>query len=206
MFGDIHGDPGFIPLAEELLETGVKLVFLGDYVDRGPESQRVWSWIREHLGEIVALRGNHEADGYMGSIGPSDPLWDRLPLFHEDRGFLAVHGILPVDGIEAWREGRIEDWLEDNWWVVLWYSPDPEVNWMRGLPPRAGTDPDEINRLLDRSLLRGHDPFLLPGGIWGKIITLSGSELYGIRLAVVEDSVRLVEGRRWKEVYRELRL
>src|ERR1700741_1390119 len=65
--GDIHGETEHLfkvlgalpPLDEE--DT---LVFLGDYVDRGPRSKQVVDFIRgfakEKKAKVVALRGNHE--------------------------------------------------------------------------------------------------------------------------------------------------
>jgi len=37
-----------------------RYVFLGDYVDRGPDSKRVVDIIKKIPGEVVTLRGNHE--------------------------------------------------------------------------------------------------------------------------------------------------
>jgi serine/threonine protein phosphatase 1 len=70
--GDIHGDIGALHrvlarLPELCAEDTI--VFLGDYVDRGPHSREVVDLIRvtlpTHLkAKIVALRGNHE-DGWL---------------------------------------------------------------------------------------------------------------------------------------------
>ena len=62
--GDIHGCltslttlMGAVPLSE-----GDRLVLLGDYIDRGPDSKGVIDWVLEtrRTMEVVALRGNHE--------------------------------------------------------------------------------------------------------------------------------------------------
>src|SRR5262245_54101820 len=65
--GDIHGDLGALdrvlagmqPLTEE--DT---VVFLGDYVDRGPDSrgvvERVQEFLRDSPTHTITLRGNHE--------------------------------------------------------------------------------------------------------------------------------------------------
>ncbi|MFG6584667.1 metallophosphoesterase [Sulfitobacter sp. 1A12779] len=66
--GDIHGCAG---LLEELLEklgavaTGEEVcVFLGDYIDRGPDGQgvltRLFSLSRQYPDKVVCLMGNHE--------------------------------------------------------------------------------------------------------------------------------------------------
>ncbi|MCC7381133.1 MAG: metallophosphoesterase [Deltaproteobacteria bacterium] len=62
--GDIHGCADELDelLAELPLDAHSTLVFLGDYIDRGPESRRVVDRIlalkEEHA--VVCLRGNHE--------------------------------------------------------------------------------------------------------------------------------------------------
>jgi serine/threonine protein phosphatase 1 len=66
--GDIHGDLTHLEaLFERLpaLDGGDTLVFLGDYVDRGPQSAEVVDFIRTRLpartpAKVVALRGSHE--------------------------------------------------------------------------------------------------------------------------------------------------
>jgi serine/threonine protein phosphatase 1 len=67
--GDIHGN---LPHLEQLLEEikpafnlrNDTLVFLGDYIDRGPGSQGVVDFIlrlRREFPHVVCLKGNHEA-------------------------------------------------------------------------------------------------------------------------------------------------
>lgn len=67
--GDIHGCLHFL---EELLDevqpdlTRDRLIFIGDYIDRGPESKRVVDYIinlrrRYPRENIICLKGNHEA-------------------------------------------------------------------------------------------------------------------------------------------------
>jgi len=62
--GDIHGclkSLGTLATFVQL-SAGDRLVFLGDYVDRGPDSRGVIDWILETRKsiEVIALRGNHE--------------------------------------------------------------------------------------------------------------------------------------------------
>src|SRR5215208_404360 len=82
--GDIHGD--YYALERVLgklpqLRAGDSLVFMGDYIDRGPKSKEVVERIRklpdETRAQVVALRGNHEdawlrilADGWPEFILP----------------------------------------------------------------------------------------------------------------------------------------
>lgn len=63
--GDIHGESGKLDELLDLLplEQGDKLVFLGDYVDRGPDAravvERLLELRRHH--DCVFLLGNHES-------------------------------------------------------------------------------------------------------------------------------------------------
>ena len=65
--GDIHGDVDHLErLLAKLppLAADDAVVFLGDYVDRGPASRqvidRIESFRQDFAGRLVTLRGNHE--------------------------------------------------------------------------------------------------------------------------------------------------
>src|ERR1700728_3683858 len=65
--GDIHGDTNALFELLSRLPTLTEkdsIVFVGDYLDRGPSSAQVIDYIRrlpEHSpAQVVALRGNHE--------------------------------------------------------------------------------------------------------------------------------------------------
>lgn len=78
-FGDIHGCyPAAAKAVEISEELGAKVIFLGDYVDRGPSAVKTLrSLIRakENHPDWLFLRGNHEQmllDLIMGTANPSD--------------------------------------------------------------------------------------------------------------------------------------
>jgi serine/threonine protein phosphatase 1 len=62
--GDIHGCFTALRTLAEFVPIGPedRLITLGDYVDRGPDSAAVIDWLihREEQGGLVAIRGNHE--------------------------------------------------------------------------------------------------------------------------------------------------
>lgn len=62
--GDIHGCFDALIALIDAVQPGADdtLVFLGDYVDRGPESRGVIEWLLEESQrrELICLRGNHE--------------------------------------------------------------------------------------------------------------------------------------------------
>jgi serine/threonine protein phosphatase 1 len=80
--GDVHGCAALLEkllglIAEDSAGAAARLIFLGDYVDRGPDSKRVidiLSSLRDERPSTVFLMGNHEramldflADGQMGA-------------------------------------------------------------------------------------------------------------------------------------------
>lgn len=74
VIGDIHGCLDELRcLIEGLpLESGDRMVFLGDYIDRGPDSKGVVTYVLElqqqNNLELVFLKGNHE-DMFMAYLG-----------------------------------------------------------------------------------------------------------------------------------------
>ena len=72
--GDIHGCLdmlcGLLDFVN--LAPNDRLVFLGDYVDRGPDSRRLLDWLIDQGGrrEIITLRGNHEILMMQSRINP----------------------------------------------------------------------------------------------------------------------------------------
>lgn len=62
--GDIHGCYNSLRTLESYVafESEDRIITLGDYVDRGPDTKKVLEWLiqRDSLGNLIALRGNHE--------------------------------------------------------------------------------------------------------------------------------------------------
>src|SRR4051812_3774703 len=67
--GDIHGNleklDALLPQLLERARPGDSLVFVGDYIDRGPDSRGVVERVIEMqegawLGPVITLKGNHE--------------------------------------------------------------------------------------------------------------------------------------------------
>ena len=120
--GDIHGCLGPLRLLVERLPPGPELIFLGDYVDRGPDSAQVL----RYLGRLSRqrpcrfLKGNHEdmmtkatgAESAIGfwllnggeatlrSYGMEAFRWRRLP---DRAGFLLPDRPF-LDALEPWAE------------------------------------------------------------------------------------------------------
>jgi serine/threonine protein phosphatase 1 len=83
VIGDIHGDLDAlfrVLSAFPELDAGDTIVFVGDYLDRGPKSKGVVDYVRalptQTKAKVVALRGNHE-DAWLRVI---DQGWPEFSL------------------------------------------------------------------------------------------------------------------------------
>lgn len=100
--GDIHGCLDELSrLLEALpLEDSDRLIFLGDYVDRGPDSKGVVSylmeWQRKGKQEMIFLKGNHE-DMFLAYLGLPGRYGDMF-LFNGGGATLSSYGISPKNG------------------------------------------------------------------------------------------------------------
>lgn len=164
VFGDTHG---CLTQLEDLVrlceidagESQIKFVFLGDYIDRGPNSRGVVEFLiklQDHLPDhVVCLKGNHE---------------DMLLAALED-------------------EGREEHWLRNGGTQTLYSYQVPSVidlprrhlDWFRSLPTfyddgmrffvHAGVHPDRpLDGQDERHLLWIREPFLSSDKNFGRLL------------------------------------
>jgi serine/threonine protein phosphatase 1 len=113
VIGDIHGcAKEFICLVEALpLEPDDLVVFLGDYVDRGPDSKGVISylieWRQRALQRLVFLKGNHE-DMFLSYLGLPGS-YGEMFLFNGGGQTLASYGIPRVAEAREATRARIPE-------------------------------------------------------------------------------------------------
>jgi serine/threonine protein phosphatase 1 len=133
-FGDIHGDlEGLERVFSRLpaLEAGDTVVFVGDYLDRGPRSAQVIEFVRnlqrKGPARVIALRGNHE-DAWLRVI---DRGWPEFVL-PTGNGCLAAMrsftGATPPEPDEKPKSGE-----EKSLMTGAFFPPDV-VEWMKELP------------------------------------------------------------------------
>jgi serine/threonine protein phosphatase 1 len=97
VIGDIHGCfEELACLVENLpLAASDRIVFLGDYVDRGPDSERVISYLlrltQQISNEVIFLKGNHE-DMFLAYLGLPGQYGDMF-LYNGGGATLASYGI-----------------------------------------------------------------------------------------------------------------
>lgn len=151
--GDIHGDVDSVRAALGMLGKGLSVIFLGDYVDRGPyQLDSIHVLLKEKLrrkDRLVMLRGNHESRtmnlyyGFLDAVRMfySDKLYERfLDAFSAmpvsvliDGRALCIHGGI-AEGLESIEQLRKlpkgEHDPEDRLLLqVLWNDPSEDVRW-----------------------------------------------------------------------------
>jgi serine/threonine protein phosphatase 1 len=181
--GDIHGDLDALERAFgrlPALDAGDTIVFLGDYIDRGPNSAEVVRFVRrlsnEKRSKVVALRGNHE-DAWLRVIQTGWPEFVMPPgngCLAALRSFVGT----PDDATAEPEAEELEALLRGS------FFPRDVVEWMRGLPHWYE---DEHAIYVHAGLPRQGDRFLHPSQV------VNPAELLWIR---TKDFVRSYRGKR----------
>ena len=213
--GDTHGD---LEATEKIIRRYLKsdntLVFLGDYVDRGPASLENINFLLgqkiEHPDSIYLLMGNHE--GYsVVSFHPAD-FWEgldaelrqrysevlsKLPLaVSTQSGIIALHGALPdVSGLDDIRRIELDsaEWRQITWGD--WQERDGEflgIDTYTGRPQFGqGWFEEIMSRLGKNVLIRSHQPDA-PSTMYSKrCLTIFTSSAY--RYYISERTIALAE-------------
>lgn len=178
--GDTHGD---IDASQKIIQKYLKgtdrIIFLGDYVDRGEDSEGNIQYLLEmklrYPDHIFLLAGNHE--GYMvKELSPAN-FWESLSqeekeayglLFSKfplaattQNGVLALHGGLP--DLNSLEEMNHVEWGDPNWDRMVWGDfKESEVEFYGNLwgRPQFGRPYFEqmMKRYQKQILIRSHQP------------------------------------------------
>ncbi len=213
VIGDMHGCVAELTALVEFLplERGDTVVFLGDYIDRGPDSRGVVDCLLALRGrgaqETVFLRGNHE-DMMLSFVGLSGNHGDAF-LLNGGVATLASYGVAapagrptPADGqrlLEALPPDHIEFFVR----LEPWYFMDGFLCVHAGINPQRSWEDQTGEELiwirhefitnphaLSRTVLFGHTPmkdvfFNLPYKIG-----LDTGLVYGNALSCLETTER----------------
>lgn len=134
--GDTHGDLNASQIViSRYLKPGNKIIFLGDYVDRGPNSKKNIDFLLKQKiknpNQIYLLQGNHEgypslrfspADFWSG-LGKKEyqfysSIFKTFPLAVVIDKIIALHGALPdVNNLEEINEIELgtKEWQQIAW-------------------------------------------------------------------------------------------
>ena len=169
VIGDIHGDAvalervlGLLPA----LDAGDSMVFLGDYLDRGPDSatvmERVRTLHRHTPARVIALRGNHE-DAWLRAVDEGFPEF-VLP---QQNGCSAAMRSYERRSPPAPEDRPTADELRRL--LAGSFFPPEHVAWMRSLP---FFHEDEHAIYVHAGIPRGPDGFPHPSAVEPRIALL----------------------------------
>ncbi len=135
--GDTHGDlDATEKITRQYLKEPCRVVFLGDYVDRGRYSvENILHLLQlkvDHPDDIYLLAGNHEGYGtkqffpadFWNSLSTEEResfgrLFEKLPLVATaENGVLALHGGLP--DLPSLEDVNGITWGDDSWSRIAW--------------------------------------------------------------------------------------
>jgi serine/threonine-protein phosphatase PP1 catalytic subunit len=178
--GDTHGDlDATQQVAQRYLKKPYRIVFLGDYVDRGDRSEENIRYLLrlklEYPEEIFLLSGNHEGfmvkefypSNFWGSLSPQEReeyglLFSKFPLaISTQNGILALHAALPdLKSLEEMDQVELGD---GNWDRLVWGDfVENETDFMGDLWGRPQFGRQYFERLMERYqrqiLVRSHQP------------------------------------------------
>jgi serine/threonine protein phosphatase 1 len=169
VIGDIHGDiDALFKLLACLptLATDDTLVFLGDYIDRGPKSKEVVDYVRtlpnNTKAKVVALRGNHE-DAWLRVLERGWPEFVLPP----GNGCLATYrsyiGGAPAEENEEPSVEEFEPLVSGK------FFPEEHVAWMR---ERPFFFEDEHAIYVHAGLVQGPEGFMHPKDVKAPVAML----------------------------------
>ena len=178
--GDTHGDfKASQKVIKDYLNSGNKIVFLGDYVDRGPNSKENLDFLLEtkakNPNQIYLLQGNHEGyhilkfspAEFWESLNKTDyqkycSMVEKFHLIAVTDNLIALHGALPNclrSDLKKIKLGS-KEWLQITWGD---FRDEPgetlEIDPLSGRPQFGR---DYFFKLMERFqknvLIRSHDP------------------------------------------------
>jgi len=178
--GDTHGDlDASQQVIRQYLKKPYRIVFLGDYVDRGNYSKENIQYLLglklEHPEEIFLLSGNHEGfmvkqfypANFWSSISAEEKekygiLFSKFPFAAAARnGILTLHGALP--DLKSLEEMNQIELGNENWDRIVWGDfVENEMDILGDLWGRPQFGRSYFNRLMERYrkqlLVRSHQP------------------------------------------------
>ena len=181
--GDTHGDLEASKIViENFLKPENKIVFLGDYVDRGPFSKENLDFLlkmrEKYPKNIILLQGNHEGHHIL-KFSPAD-FWESLtekeykkycqivknfPLVVIAKKIIALHAALPdVKSLKEINEIKLgsKEWIQVCWGdFVEKNGKDMGFDFFAGRP-QFGRDYffELMERFKKKVLVRSHQPYV----------------------------------------------
>ena len=200
--GDTHGDfEATNKVIKKYLKPGYKIIFLGDYVDRGDKSRENIAFLlklkKKHPKKIYLLQGNHEAFNTL-KFSPAD-FWESLGSKERENyskkfeklllavsidNVIMLHGAPP--NIKDIRDiNKIKN-KDKRWFAVLWgdlheIKADVLNNEIFNIRPLFGSIyfNKTMKKLNKKVLIRSHQPDANLVMFNKRCLTIFSSKYYG---------------------------
>lgn len=156
--GDIHGCYNelirLLDKTDNMIEEGDQYVFLGDYIDRGPNSKQVIDLLiarsKDHPNEHIFIKGNHE-----------DMLINKYPGFFMNGGYDTIksYGCSDTESYRFWDEyvpSSHKNFLED---LRTYYKVGRTVCVHAGLDPEKELEEQYEQTMIWSRQTVGYDGF-----------------------------------------------
>lgn len=206
--GDTHGDlEASEKVVKDYLKSDNKIVFLGDYVDRGPNSKENLDFLLKtkikYPDQIYLLQGNHEGHHIL-RFSPAD-FWqslnekdyqvytsvvEKFPLVVTKNEIIALHGVLPNINSPGTVPGKLEKINEiklgsEEWRQITWGDFVERAGEYLGMNPFTGRPQfgrDWFLKLMEKFkkkiLIRSHQPDCPQFMFNNKCLTIFTSSAY----------------------------
>ncbi|MEM4662673.1 MAG: metallophosphoesterase family protein [Candidatus Diapherotrites archaeon] len=209
--GDTHGDiEASKAVISKFLDKDTKIIFLGDYVDRGEFSKENIDYLLEtrerNPDNVFLLMGNHEAyeiapfspDDFWVSLSGSERAYYSskllsLPLAAVTKNkVIALHGALPIlKKIEDFEKIELgsKEWKAITWGDYEFENESKEIKLCSGRPKYSKEEFEKAMKSLKMKLLiRAHQPTAPLIGYDGRCLTIFTSNYYAVsrRVAIVD--------------------
>lgn len=215
--GDTHGDlEASQKVINDFLKPGNKIIFLGDYVDRGLFSKENLDFLltikEKYPEQIILLQGNHEGyrilqffpAEFWQSLNKTDfkkyaSLVEQFPLVAITDKIVALHGALPeVNNLEEINQIKIGD---QNWQAITWGDFVERPGERLGVNPFTGRPQfgrDYFLKLMKRFnkkvLIRSHQPDAPQVMFDNRCLTIFTSSAYAmVRTIAIVDLSKKIE-------------
>lgn len=141
IIGDIHGCLRELNILLERIPSEEQLIFLGDYIDRGPDSKGVIDRLLLEKGRSVFLMGNHEAMMLEHFKSPASEIgW--LYEINGGRPTLASYGLKATSGSDRLPPDHLNFFRN----LRLFYEGDDFIAVHAGFRISRGLDPNKQRR------------------------------------------------------------
>jgi len=130
VIGDVHGHYNTLLALVDKLPKDIRLIFVGDLIDRGPKSMEVVKFVRE--GGHLCVRGNHEelmvkdSTYILNAYHKNRPL-DLFGIWMDNGGVqtLVSYGLIQKQGDTYEKVEHVESTLKKF---------EDDITWMQSLP------------------------------------------------------------------------